>query len=286
MSDIQNVMDYVMKTPYNTNPAILKQQLEGLSAGGSGNNQSLYGLPYKCRLAYAGEIEPEIDEEGNTKEIRIQPEVYLNDGIPFIVFCGDKINDNKYLTCMGRMIGEMYDDEGYDSVYYHFYSGDKGDVYPKLSASQNNHIILHEDYTIGGDLPVYEYSSNIESKHFLTIYALAPSDQEDVIEIQLEDYIDPKLLPIPTLFSVFNSDDGNVAAGCNRSYEQVMNDIKNYKLECYSNALNSSILLKAIGCFGNQIIFIYPSSDSLQLFYYFINENNAAIYGEGFDEGE
>ena len=95
MSDVQSVMDYVMKTPHNTNSEILRQQLEGLRAGGSGNNQSLYGLPYKCHLAYAGEIEPEFDEYGNTKEIILQMDTGLYPDEPFIVFCGDKINDNK-----------------------------------------------------------------------------------------------------------------------------------------------------------------------------------------------
>ena len=107
MSDIQNVMDYIMNTPHNTNPAILKQQLEERSANGTGG-KSLYGLPYKCNLVYAGEIEPEVDEWGSSKETMIQTNASLDVGVPFIVFCGDKINDNKYLTCMGIMINNSY----------------------------------------------------------------------------------------------------------------------------------------------------------------------------------
>ena len=34
----QEILDYVMKTPYNTNPSILKNMLDDLSADGSGQN--------------------------------------------------------------------------------------------------------------------------------------------------------------------------------------------------------------------------------------------------------
>ena len=289
MSDIQNVMDYIMNTPHNTNPAILKQQLEELSANGTGGTggKSLYGLPYKCQLAYAGEIELGDNVEGVT----IQTEVPLNDGTPFIVFCGDKIHDNKYFTCMGVMITTRYeDDEGHEKLGFCFSSTSEGDVYPQLSKLYNDSINLYTYSSDFGGSIEYKYFSSINSKHFLTIYAIEVFGQgeteETQLEIQLEDYIDSKLLPIPTIFSLFQFSDEYDSVGSNRSYEQVMNDIENCKLECYSNIYTSERIDKAICCRGSRIIFIDPSSGALQPYYWEISYSSRVRYSEDYVEGE
>lgn len=196
MSNVQEVMDYIMNTPHNTNPMILKQKLEGLDNGGNGGgkDKSLYGLPYRCNLIFAGEFQPKQDEDDNwivDQEVEFSGEFTTNQ--MFIVFIGEKINDNKYGTIITQSYGD-YNDESeeweiclnLDEQYNSWDALTSGSIYFITSYNQ--------------PIKIKGYLGN-ENPFYLTVYRVAGYGEEYQFDIQLEDFIDSSLLPIPTIFT-------------------------------------------------------------------------------------
>lgn len=225
MSNVQEVMDYIMNTPHNTNPMILKQKLEGLDNGGNsggGKDKSLYGLPYRCNLMFAGEIQPKQDEYGECsvdQEVEFSDHIYLDD--MFIVFIGEKINDNKY----GIVVTHSYASYNYEL--------EEQETHLNLDGNSNSLSMLGSADLkfIGTDQIKIQGSWENEKPFYLTVYKVVPREEEYQFDIQLEDFIDSSLLPIPTIFMQNENGDERSLKTTSRSYEQIEEQINMLKYQ-------------------------------------------------------
>ena len=123
----QEIIDYVMNTPHNTNPAILKQMIEASSSGNGGGTYYIIFADY-------------VDSSGK------EPYTFISDGLydAFVKMISEYVPMSIVLW-HGKLVGDN-DGESWDQVILKgLYKNDNGDL---ETWNDNYHLFVHPDNTV------------------------------------------------------------------------------------------------------------------------------------------
>lgn len=139
----QNIIDYVMNTPHNTNKAVLNSMLDSIVSGGGGDTSSDF-VKANITLRTTG-------GEGNSAEFNIAPmdsnenatgcHVYVDDGITYIDYLEFSVQ-----------VGGFEPSESVQTVYLYM----NGCAYVTCIQAKSA-----DDFTVTGDATIVDDGENI-----------------------------------------------------------------------------------------------------------------------------